>query len=149
MWKKIIKHLVEFSSAVLNGVDASGYPYSVRCKPEPDSDKRVLLINLPGNLPLQSGTASLLCHKHDELIGNQKSFVVRGKLERSADGWLFRPTAFIPGLGIGFMMGFPSLIINGRRNAKQYLQKRGLPRPQVNWQDVKQTWAEAKRERQS
>ena len=149
MWKMMFRHLAEFSSAVLTGIDDSGYPYSVRCRAEPDSGKQVLLINLPSSLPLQSGPASLLCHRHDELIGNQKSFVVRGKLERAADGWRFQPTQFIPGLGIGFMMGLPRITINGRINAKQYLQKRGLPRPKVNWQDVKQAWAEARRERRS
>ena len=144
----MVKYVADFSSAVLTGLDGSGYPYSIRCQPEPDAARQRFLLNLPDNLPLQPGPTSLLYHVHDELIDQMKSFVVRGILEREASGWVFGPRQFIPGVGIGFMMGMPGFILSSRRSAKHYLQTRGLPRPQVNWHDVAQVWTEANWERQ-
>jgi len=31
MWDEMLGHLPDFESAVLTGIDAEGYPYSVRC----------------------------------------------------------------------------------------------------------------------
>jgi hypothetical protein len=46
MWADITKHLYEFESAVLSGLDEAGYPFSVRCRPYPGID----VVGLPGML---------------------------------------------------------------------------------------------------
>ena len=109
MWDEIMKHLADFSSAVLTGVDQAGYPFSVRCKPEPDADEQVLRVQVPEYTNIQPGPAGLLCHKHDEQLWNLKSFILRGSLERGVNGWIFCPHRFTPGAGIGGLFG----MVNG------------------------------------
>ena len=83
MWAEIIRHLYEFESAVLSGLDEEGYPFSGRCRPYPDtSGAEVLKIWLPPGTPVRPGPSSLLCHSHDENLWNLKSFLVRGTLAR-------------------------------------------------------------------
>jgi len=142
MWTEIVKEIADFPTSILTGVDAAGYPFSVRCKPNPDFDTQVLRVELPKHFELQPCPAGLLCHKHDDLVNNQKSFLVRGRLEQDSQGWLFRPSKFIPGPGIGGVMAMINLLLTGRRNAKQYLEKRHLPRPVIAWDTVHAIWAE-------
>jgi hypothetical protein len=143
MWTKLMKYLSEFPSAILSGCDNLGYPYSVRCIPIPDANKQVLQLQLSEVAALQPGPASLLCYEHDEWIDNMRSFVVRGTLEQG-DGWLFRPEQFIPGVGIGFLGGMPNFARESRRVSKRYLEKRGLSRPQVDWDEVDSLWSKVK-----
>jgi hypothetical protein len=113
MWREIEKHLPEFPSAVITGVDPAGFPVSARCRPQVDAAERVLRVQLPPGTGLQPGPAGLLCHTHDERLWNLKSFLVRGVLERDALGWRLR------------------------RNAQRYLEQRGWPRPRVPWGELK------------
>jgi hypothetical protein len=146
MWADVVKHLATFESAVLTGQDGAGYPFSVRCRPQVDNGKQVLRLSLAADLPIQAGPAGLLCHYHDEQLWNLRSFVVRGQLEREGDGWLFRPAQFIPGAGIGGMVGQMRFLMKCRGMAASYLQKRGMARPSIPWDEVKELHEEAKRE---
>ncbi len=143
MWTEISKHLPIFDSAVLSGVDPNGYPFSLRCIPQPDPARQILLVQLPDYAPIQPGPASILCHTHSELMEGLKSFVVVGTLEQAPEGWLFRPRRFIPGPGIGGVWGMLKFIRTGRQATKRYLAERGLARPTVDWDHVKQLWAYA------
>jgi hypothetical protein len=145
MWDEIVKHLVDFSSAVLTGVDEAGYPFSIRCKPEPDVAEQVLHVQVPEYTNIQPGSAGLLCHKHDEQLWNLKNFMLRGSLESSVHGWIFRPQRFIPGAGIGGLLGMVRFLRSGRRIAKRYLDKRGLEHPVIPWDRVHALWAEVKK----
>lgn len=145
MWDEVVKQLADFSTAVLTVTDSDGYPFSIRCQPAVDHSAQVLRLPLPSYANLQTGPAGLLCHKHDEALWNLKSFVVRGSLEQDGQGWLFRPQQFIPGAGMGGLMGFIQFLREGRRGAKQYLDKRGLPRPPIPWGQIKAIWTEIKR----
>ena len=145
MWDELVKQLGDFASAVLTGADASGYPFSIRCRPEPDAVAQALRVRVPEYANIQAGPAGLLCHKHDEALWNLKSFVVRGSLEQDAQGWLFRPQQFIPGAGIGGLIGMVKFLKDGRRCARQYLDKRGLARPSIEWDQIHAVWAEIKR----
>ena len=137
MWDDIVKHLGDFPNAVLTAVDEEGYPFSVRCTPEPDISNQILRIKLPPYLGIQLGSASLLCHKHDELLWNFKSFMITGSLERDESGCKLVPRRFIPGPGIGnFFLALIQMIRDGRRNTKRYLDKRGLQRPKIPWKDI-------------
>lgn len=135
MWDKLMRYLNQFDSAVLTGYDPMGYPFSVRCTPQPDVARQVLRVQTPEGT-LQPGPAGLLCHSHDEYLWNQRSFVVRGTLERDDQGWLFRPSQVIPGVGLDGLAGFIRFVMDARRTAKNYLAKRGLPRPKIPWADV-------------
>jgi hypothetical protein len=90
MWADIVKYLAEYPSAVLTIVDDGGYPFSFRCKPEPDASSQTLRLQLPEGLSVKPGPAGILCHKHDELLFNMKSFGVSGTLEEDNRGWILR-----------------------------------------------------------
>src|SRR5512134_1841187 len=85
MWAEISRRLPAYPSAVITGVNAQGYPASVRCQPQPISASQVLKFQIPDSSHIQPGPASLLCHKHDAQFWNLQSFVVCGTLERRGD----------------------------------------------------------------
>lgn len=145
MWDELTKHLPDFESAILTGLDPEGYPFGVRCHPDPRPEAELLRLDLAQNCPIQVGPASLLCHRHDEKLWNLKSFLVRGTLERDEQGWTFQPRQFIPGAGIGGPMGMVRFVTGSRRTARRYLQKRGLSRPKIPWDDVNAAKAEVRR----
>ena len=101
MWDEIVRLLPDFEDAVLTGLDAEGYPYSVRVRPRVDPTGRAIGVPLPAHAPVQDGPASLLCHAHDEDLWNLRSFLVRGVLRREEGIWAFEPRAFVPGAGAG------------------------------------------------
>lgn len=149
MWDEIDRHLPSFESAVLTGLDGEGYPYSVRCLPRHDPAARALKMRLPAGIPVRSGPASLLCHRHDENLWNLKSFLVRGVLAREGEDWTFRPERLVPGAGIGGPMSMGRFILASRRSAKRYLEKRGLPRPRIPWEEVEKIKAQARTSEQA
>ncbi|MDQ4075219.1 MAG: hypothetical protein M3220_03115 [Chloroflexota bacterium] len=146
MWYEIEKHLPHFETAVLTGVDALGYPVSIRCHPRADARARKVHVRVPKGVEIQPGPAGLLCHRHDERLWKLKSFIVRGVLERDSKGWFLRPQQFVPGMGIGGPMSWVRFVRNGRQTAKHYLEARGLPRPQIPWQEVNALLARAHEE---
>jgi hypothetical protein len=137
MRAEITRHLYEFESAVLSGLDEEGYPFSVRCRPYPDTTgAEALKIWLPPGTPIRPGPASLLCHSHDENLWNLKSFLVRGVLVKDAGGWSFEPGRFIPGLGIGGLPAMIRFFFGSRRKASRYLRERNLARPSIPWDEI-------------
>jgi hypothetical protein len=144
MWAELVKNLKAYPSAVLSGLDVGGYPFSVRCIPQPDPSKEVLLVQIPPQAAIQPGWAGLLCHSHDEQIWSLKSFGVHGTLEQQGNGWVFKPRRLIAGMGSGGLPGTVKQIVGPRRTAQQYLERRSLPRPKVDWDGMKALWAEAK-----
>lgn len=110
-----------------------GYPFSLRCHPQPDSAAKMLRMNIPAGIALEPGPASLLWHRHDERLWKLHSFAVRGILLQDEIGWAVRPEAFIPGVGVGGWRSYVRFLINGRRTTQRYLQTCGLERPQLDW----------------
>jgi hypothetical protein len=147
MWNKLVRYMADFSSAVLTGMDANGYPFSVRCHPKVDSVEKVLRMRLPAEGLLQPGPASLLCHSHDDKLWNLKSFLVQGVLEQEGDEWVFHPDRFIPGEGLGGQLSLIKILFQARRKTKEYLDRRNLPRPVIPWDDINAIRAEAKKEK--
>jgi hypothetical protein len=143
MWAEIEKHLPLFESAVLNASDGEGYPYSVRCRPEQDRPAGILRIDLAGRMNVQAGPASLLFHSHDEELWNQKIFLLRGRLEETGDGHVFRPEKFVPSMGIGGFLGMVRMILGVRKAATAYLNRRNLVRPRIPWAEVEAVKEEA------
>jgi len=145
MWAEVQRHLREFSSPILTGVDGDGYPVSIRCAPELDEVQQVLRVSLPGWTGIRPGPASLLCHGHNQLLWELRSFMVRGTLEPSGDDiWLFRPSRFVPGVGVGGLAGMVRFALAKRRAARRYLQRRGLARPRIDWAQLKALQARAR-----
>src|SRR5258707_682183 len=145
VWAEIRRHLRGFSSRVLTGVDADGYPLSIRCQPEIDEAQQGLRVSLPAWTRIGPGPASLLCHCHNQLLWNIRSFMVRGTLERAGgDAWLFRPTRFVPGIGVGGLAAMVRFAFAKRRAAGGYLQRRGLSRPRIDWAQLKALQARAR-----
>ena len=142
MWDKIVNGLAMFSSAVLIGRDADGYPFSLRCHPQLDSAHQLLRLSLPAEINLQEGLAVLLCHSHDEKMWTLKNFNVRGYLAREGDAWIFRPQQFIPGIGMQGPLDQISTLRKTRAVAQAYLKKRSLSRPKIQWDEIKQLWNE-------
>ena len=132
MWDEIVKQLQEYENAVLTIVNEDGYPFSIRCTPTPDSENQVLRLDLPNIESIKQGRAGLLWHKHNEQIFDMSSFGVRGSLQRDEKGWYVLPERHIPGAGLA-ITDLLNMVRDGRRTAKKYLAKRGLPRPKIPW----------------
>jgi hypothetical protein len=133
-WERLVAELATYESAVLNGRDAEGYPYSVRCHPQPDA--ATCTLTLAGVVaPLTGGPASLLCHWHDERLWRQRSLVTRGQLARDGDTWRFTPIQVIPGISQS-SLALGRFFIHARGVAAAYLAKRNLPRPAIPWADI-------------
>jgi hypothetical protein len=138
MWAELRRNLRGFSSPVLTGVDSDGYPISIRCALEPDQTEQVLRLSLPAWTRIRPGPASLLCHGHNDLLWDLRSFMVRGTLEPAGgETWVFRPTRFVPGIGSGGLAGMIRFAVAKRRAAGRYLQRRGLARPRIDWVQLK------------
>ncbi len=146
MWNELLKELSDFPDSVLTSLDTQDYPFSIRTRCEPVLIDQVLRVQVPTYTRVHPGPASLLCHRHDDLLWNLKSFTVRGFLELDDQGWLFRPQKMIAGAGIGGMLAMVKFLRDGRRSAKQYLEKRGLTRPKIDWDAIHAMWAEIHRE---
>ena len=101
MWDEIDKYQPMFESAVLSVTGEDGYPYSVRCHPTPDRRAEILRLDLAQDAVCGPGPASILFHRHDENLWNQKVLVLKGRLEEGVDGWVFRPQKLVPDLGYG------------------------------------------------
>jgi hypothetical protein len=99
-------------------VDGDGYPVSMRCAPQLDETEQVLRVSLPEWTRITQGPASLLCHEHNQLLWDLRSFMLRGTLEPTGgETWLFRPTRFVPGIGIGGPAGMVRFALSKRRAA--------------------------------
>jgi hypothetical protein len=149
MWDEILRLLPSFESAVLTGVDADGYPYSLRCRPSADSTVRLLRVQLPTYASIQAGPSSLLCHSHDENLWNLRSFLVRGNLTREDGAWIFQPERYVPGARVEGIRGMVRFVTGSRRNTKRYLKKRGLSRPRIPWKAINEIKAQIKEEKRS
>jgi hypothetical protein len=136
MWDEITRCLPEYPSAVLTAPDEDGYPFSLRCHPVPDAASHALRVRVPPQVPVQPGPANLLCHKHDEWLWHQRSFLVRGTLERNGGDWLLHPRGYLPGVGYGGPLGVVRFVLSARGAARRYLAARHLPRPPVPWNEL-------------
>ena len=139
MWTDLIKAMAGFPDAVLTGVDAQGFPSSVRCRPQPDPAIRALHIDRAPGVALLDGPASLLCHSHDRNLWRLRSLLVRGQLTTTGTTWVFHPMALVPGTGLAGPVGDARSFIAARQRAGRDLARRGLTRPKVPWQLIRDT----------
>ncbi len=133
MWRDTERESRRFETAVLSTVTEAG-PISTRCRPTADSSRRTLVIDDPGDS--RPGPASLLYHRHDERLWKLRSCLIPGRLEHEGDEWLFVPERFVPGMGVGGPLSYLRFLRKGRRTAAHYLERRGLARPEVEWDEI-------------
>jgi hypothetical protein len=133
-WRAVARELRRYDDAVIAAHDTDGYPVSARCVPAADERARTLSLPLSDGLGFVGGPAWLLCHYHDDRFWSLRSFGARGVLERTPEGWRFRPTAFVPGMG--GIVPMIRLFVSGRRRARRYLASRGLVPPAVPWDRI-------------
>jgi hypothetical protein len=134
-FEQTVRALRRFQSFVLTGVDPAGYPISLRCQPQVDSDTMVLRVTAPAWFDVRPGPASLMSHSHDEQLWNLQGFLARGTLERTGDTLAFRPTSFAVNAG-GGPLDVLRLMRDTRRAAAAYLRRRNLARPRIPWDKV-------------
>jgi hypothetical protein len=128
------KHLRRYSEGVVNAVDAEGRPFSVRqTNLAWDSASGTMPVKIPDILGPVAGPASFLCHFHDDNLWGLRAVLVKGRLERRGDAWVFVGTSFDPPSPLKMMMGV-------KKATKKYLEKRGLDWPKVNFDSIAELW---------
>ncbi|WP_427918241.1 pyridoxamine 5'-phosphate oxidase family protein [Streptomyces sp. cg40] len=135
--------LARFSSAVLAARDASGAPVLARTRPVPAGDG--FAVEVPADCAATEGPASLLVHRHDEQLNNMHNTLVRGTLKAADDGWLLIPVKVVEPMGTGRPTDAIRVLRDTRRATARYLERRGLTRPRVRWDEFKALAASAKR----
>ncbi len=122
--------LPQFTSGVIAGFDEAGSPTLVRVRPAVRDG--ALVFPADG---LRPGRASLLCHRHDDELVDQRSFVVTGDLAADGDGWRLVPDRFVRGAEKMGPAGMVRTIRAMRAAARRYLDRRGLARPTIPWDE--------------
>jgi hypothetical protein len=141
VWGEAAAWLAKFDLAVLTFMDVNGYPVSMRVETSGyDRATGVLTATVPDALAPVAGAANLMCHSHNEQLWNLKMMAIKGTLEQSDDAWAFRSEQFDPPSRLAVLQ----FVGNLRRSAQRYLDRRGLSRPQVNWDSVKEIQRRAK-----
>jgi hypothetical protein len=127
------KWLGKFDEAVLTVLDADGYPTSIRVDTSTyDGATGRLPVAMPDVVRAVEGPANLLCHYHDEKLWKLKALHVKGRLEKRDGEWDFVTTGFKPPSKLELF----AFLKGSGISAKKYLDKRGLSRPEVNWDSV-------------
>ncbi len=133
MWREVERESRRFETAVLSTVGDGG-PTSLRSVPTADPERRLLVIDDPGDS--LAGPASLLYHRHDDRLWKLRSCLIVGRLEHRANECCFVPERFVPGMGVGGPLSYVRFLRKGRRTAARYLERRHLARPQVEWDEI-------------
>ena len=135
MWAEAAKWLAKFDETVVTGLDADGYPISIRVDPGTyDATTGRLAAAFPSTFNIVDGPANLLSHSHDEKLWRLNLIQVKGRLESRDGGWVFQSTNFEAPSKLAFLQ----FVSTTRKGGQRYLDKRGLKRPEVNWAAVKE-----------
>jgi hypothetical protein len=117
-----------YSSAVLGGGDADGAPLLLRVHPQ--RGEGGYRVDPPADTAIVPGPASLLVHRHDDLLADARFALARGELTGGPGEWLLVPSRLVEPFD-------PAKAVAGlrrtRRSAKSYLAHRGLRRPKIDW----------------
>ncbi len=148
-FRAIAGRLPAYSSAVLCGFDHDGAPTMVRVRPVADASNRTLRMTLPPGFSIEAGQGGLLGHSHNDKLGKLRSFVATGTITRSGDDCILTPERDIAGAAPLGPVGVVKAIADMRRTARRYLERRGLDRPQVAWQDLTDLKADIKKFRRA
>lgn len=132
-WARLAQELPGFSGAVLGTAADGELPVLRRVRLTPAPGSGAFLVDDPGPA-LTAGPASVLLHRHDDLLWNQRQIGAVGQLVRSGAGtWMFRPDRMLPTMFPANAVEMARVVIRARRTANRYLQRRGLDRPAIDW----------------
>lgn len=138
MWDDAAKWLAKFPEVVLTALGPEGYPVSVRQTAPPyDSLTGQFPVVWPPGLEVVEGPAIVLCHYHDEKVWNMTTMQIKGRLERRGGLWIFISAEFRPP-PMSRLAALWNLAKTSRRNGSRYLDKRGLTRPDINWDAIEE-----------
>jgi hypothetical protein len=140
---QVAARLPDYRSGVLAAFDDAGRPTLLRVRPTVDGAGSAVVMQVPDDVDLRPGPASMLCHSHDDQVSAQNSFVVAGTLQRRDDRWALSTDRFIPGPGTGGPLAVLKAVRQLRSTAARYLQRRGLERPAVEWAAIDALWRKA------
>jgi hypothetical protein len=115
-----------FPSAVLSARDPEGAPVLARVHPTPDDTG--YRVQIPDDITVSAGPASLLVHRHDDKLADLRFALVRGHLTGEDNKWSLAPTQVIDPASTAL-----ATLKRTRRSAKNYLHRRDLPRPTIDW----------------
>ncbi|KUN28133.1 pyridoxamine 5'-phosphate oxidase [Streptomyces antibioticus] len=123
--------LARHATAVLAARDASGAPALARTRTAPTVGG--FAVSPPDDHVMVPGPASLLVHRHDEKLNRMRNALVRGELRQTDDGWLLVPGTVLEPMGSGRATDAVRVLRRTQRATDRYLHRRGLTRPQVEW----------------
>nr|WP_206328124.1 pyridoxamine 5'-phosphate oxidase family protein [Streptomyces sp. S3(2020)] len=135
--------LARHSTAVLAARDDSGAPVLARTRPVPADGG--FEIRVPEDCTAAPGPASLLVHRHDERLNHMHNALVRGELRRDGSTWLLVPERVVEPMGTGRPTDAWRVLRRTNRATARYLERRGLPRPPVQWNEFRDLVTELKR----
>ena len=130
------------TTPVLNWTDREGYPASARVDVRVDGGK--VHIDMPAGVTFNEGAASLMAHYMNERLWDLKSVVFRGALAPGEGStWTFTPTKQVGSGRMGLRDGI-ALMRGATASANRYLDKRGMDRPKIAWDELKEMKKRAK-----
>ncbi|MFE0677110.1 pyridoxamine 5'-phosphate oxidase family protein [Streptomyces sp. NPDC058867] len=135
--------LARFASAVLAARDPEGAPVLARTSTAAVDGG--FAVEVPGDCAATPGPASLLVHRHDELLNHMHNALVQGELRRNEDGWLLVPAKVVEPMGSGRPSDAVKVLRRTRRATDRYLERRGLERPRVEWNRFRELASAARR----
>ncbi|MFC8349742.1 pyridoxamine 5'-phosphate oxidase family protein [Streptomyces sp. NPDC057280] len=135
--------LAEFPSAVLAALDSAGAPVLARTVPV--ATDAGYLVDVPADCAVTPGQASLLVHRHDELLNNMTNTLVRGELRKAGESWELIPAKVVEPMGSGRLKDAVRVLRQTKRASDRYLERRGLARPDVRWDEFKALAAAARK----
>lgn len=126
------RELPFFDSAVLGTATGGESPVlrRVRLAVEPGSAAFRVAGPTAG---LVAGPASVLLHRHDDALWHQRQAGAIGELGQTDGHWWFRPDRILPSQFPSNPLDMMRIIRQARRSASRYLDRRGLPRPTIDW----------------
>ncbi|MBP2328019.1 hypothetical protein JOF56_008404 [Kibdelosporangium banguiense] len=127
-----------FPSAVLSARDPEGAPVLARVHPQPGMTG--YHVDIPDDITVTSGPASLLVHRHDDKLANLRFALVRGSLADIDGQWQLTPTQVVDPASSALRT-----LRRTQRSTREYLRRRNLPRPRIDWAEFAAVASAAKR----
>ncbi|MFE4816978.1 pyridoxamine 5'-phosphate oxidase [Streptomyces sp. NPDC056704] len=124
--------LARYPTAVLAACDKTGAPVLARTRPV--ATDAGFAVGVPSDCGVMEGPAALLVHRHDERLNHMENTLVRGELRQDGEGWLLVPGTVVEPMGSGRPLDALRVLRRTKRATARYLQRRGLPRPPVQWE---------------
>jgi hypothetical protein len=134
------RRMRRFRSAVLAAVDGGGRPMLLRVVPELRYGG--LFLPTPADQRLATGPASLLLHRHNANVGAMRGVVLTGSIDAQGDGFWFRADRLIDGQKRLDPVTAARVVRGLRSEANRYLERRGIARPGIPWDELKALKAE-------